>query len=147
MLDKGGSQRIGLNVEVTEHFVRAPTAEETNLISVNFGAKEGHGTTGSERSGGDVFRAEAEGRSNGGDSNAEGGCDEGRCNIEPSRTIVEGVDGCYTRGSEPVEVSDATDKSTDGADDWAARVAEAHKFTEHPILLSGELQGDEGGGV
>ena len=46
LLGKGGSQRIGLNVEVTEHFVRAPTAEETNLISVNFGAKEGHGAAG-----------------------------------------------------------------------------------------------------
>jgi hypothetical protein len=146
-LGKGGSQRIGLNVEVTEYFVGAPTAKETNLIGVNFSAKEGHGTTGSERSGGDVFGAEAEGRSNGGDGNAEGSCDEGRCNVEPSRTIVEGIDGCYTGGSQPAEVSDAKDKSVDGADDGAARAAEAHKFAERPILLSGELQGNEGGGV
>ncbi len=39
------------------------------------------------------------------------------------------------------------DKSADGADDGAARAAEAHKFAERPILLSGELQGDGGGGV
>ncbi len=42
----GMSLRIGLNVEVTEHFVRAPTADEMNLIGVNIGAKEGHGITG-----------------------------------------------------------------------------------------------------
>ncbi len=58
-------------------------AEETNLIGVNFGAKEGHGAAGAERSGGDFFGADAEGRSDGGDGNAEGSCDEGGCNVEP----------------------------------------------------------------
>ncbi len=115
LLGKGGSQRIGLNVEVTEHFVGVPVAQEMNLIGVNFSTKEGHGTAGAERSGGDVFGAEAEYRSNGGDGNAEGSCDEGGCNVEPCGAI--------------------------------ARAAEAHKFAKHPILLSGELQGDEGGGV
>ncbi len=60
---------------------------------------------------------------------------------------MEGVEGFYISGSPPAEVSDTTDKSADGADDGAARVAEAHKFAERPILLSGELQGDKGGGV
>jgi hypothetical protein len=96
LLGEGGSQRIGLNVEVTEHFIGVPAAEETNLIGVNFGTKEGHGAAGVERSGGDVCRAEAEYRSNGGDGNAEGSCDEGGCNVEPCGAIVEGVEGRYT---------------------------------------------------
>ncbi len=60
---------------------------------------------------------------------------------------MEGVEGRCTGCSQPVEVLDATDKSADGADDGAARAAEAHKLTVHPILLSGELQGNKGGGV
>ncbi len=60
---------------------------------------------------------------------------------------MEGVEGHYTRSSQPAEVSDATYKSADGADDWAARSAEAYKFAEHSVLLSGELQGNESGRV
>jgi hypothetical protein len=60
---------------------------------------------------------------------------------------VEGVEGHCTRSSQPAEVSDATYKSADRADDWAARLAEAYKFAERSVLLSGELQGNESGRV
>jgi hypothetical protein len=70
-----------------------------------------------------------------------------RAGVTLSHAIVEGIEGRYTGCLQPAEVSDATDKSVDGADDGAARAAEAHKLAEHPVLSSGELQGNKGGGV
>jgi hypothetical protein len=34
---------LGLEVEVLEHFIRAPAANEANAIRVNKGAEKGHG--------------------------------------------------------------------------------------------------------
>ena len=34
-----------MNVEVPEHFVRAPATEEANFVSVDLGAEEGHRAT------------------------------------------------------------------------------------------------------
>jgi hypothetical protein len=56
---EGGGKRVSLNVEVPEHFVRAPATKEANFVGVDLGTEEGHGTTQSEGSGRDVFRGKA----------------------------------------------------------------------------------------
>ena len=50
-----------------------------------------------------------------------------------------GVDGGGTRGLKTVEVFDATDQGLNGAEDRAARAAEAYKFTSGPVLLGGKF--------
>ncbi len=58
-MGEGGGKRVSLNVEVPEHFVRAPATKEANFVGVDLGTEEGHGTTQSEGSGRDVFRGKA----------------------------------------------------------------------------------------
>ena len=50
-----------------------------------------------------------------------------------------GIDGGGTRGPETAEVFDATDQGVDGAEDRAARAAEADKFASCPVLLGGKF--------
>ncbi len=50
-----------------------------------------------------------------------------------------GVDGGGTRGLKTAEVFDATDQGLNGAEDRAARAAEAYKLTFGPILLGGKF--------
>ncbi len=58
-----------------------------------------------------------------------------------------GVDGGGTRGLEMVEVFDAMDQGTNGAENRAARAAETDKFSSCPVLLGGKFEGNEGGRV
>jgi hypothetical protein len=52
---------------------------------------------------------------------------------------VEDVDGSGNRGLKMAEVFDVTDQGLNGAEDRAARAAEAYKFTSCPVLLGGEF--------
>ena len=47
---------IGLEMQVSEHLVRAPAADEFDNIRVDLAAEKCHGTTGAEGAGGDVLR-------------------------------------------------------------------------------------------
>eukprot|EP00980_Cylindrotheca_fusiformis_P008494 scaffold1805_cov104-Cylindrotheca_fusiformis.AAC.1 len=57
--DHAGSEMLhywsGLDVEVTQHFVRTPTANQADAVSINVGAEKGHSTGGSKGAGGDVL--------------------------------------------------------------------------------------------
>jgi hypothetical protein len=59
--------------------------------------------------------------------------------MEPCRAIFVGIDGGDTRGLKTVEVFDETDQGLSGAEDRAARSAEAYKFTFGPVLLGGKF--------
>jgi hypothetical protein len=59
--------------------------------------------------------------------------------MEPCRAIVIGIDGGGARGLKTAEVFDATDQGLNGAEDRAARAAEAYKFTSSPVLLGGKF--------
>ena len=50
-----------------------------------------------------------------------------------------GIDGGGARGLKTAEVFDATDQGLNGAEDRAARAAEAYKFTSSPVLLGGKF--------
>ena len=57
--------RLGLKVEVPEHFIRAPAANESDDVGINSGEKEGHGTTHPKGAGCDVIRNKADARAKG----------------------------------------------------------------------------------
>lgn len=40
---QGCNNGKGLNMQVSQHFIRAPTAQEWNHVSVYFGTQQGHG--------------------------------------------------------------------------------------------------------
>ena len=40
--------RLCLDMQVAEHFIRPPTTNEANAVRVDLGAQEGHGTRRSE---------------------------------------------------------------------------------------------------
>ena len=57
--------RVGLDMEVSQHGVRSPPADELDGIGVDLAVEEGGGTGGSERAGGNVRWEEAGGVANG----------------------------------------------------------------------------------
>lgn len=50
---------LGLDMKISEHLIRLPTAEETDAIRVNVSAEKGHGACGTQGPGRDVLRAKA----------------------------------------------------------------------------------------
>ena len=50
--------RLGLDMKIAEHFVRAPAADETDDIGVDLGAKESHSACSSEAAGRNISRKE-----------------------------------------------------------------------------------------
>ena len=66
-----------LDVEITKHFVRAPTANEADEVGVNFGTKECHGIGSAKRTYRDVGWEETKGRAHAGDRQSKESCDIG----------------------------------------------------------------------
>ena len=60
-------------MQVTEHGVRFPTADQTDGVAIDFTTEEGHGATGAQATGFDVGRAIVEVWKGGGGSFEEGG--------------------------------------------------------------------------
>ena len=75
-----------LKMEIAEHFVRAPSAEEANDIGVDLGTEKGIGSRCSEAASTDVGWKEAEGRAKESDCVAECGGDVGWCDFNPGGT-------------------------------------------------------------
>ena len=50
--------RLSLDMQVSQHLVGPPAAEETNAIGIDVGAQECHGASGAEGAGGHVGRQE-----------------------------------------------------------------------------------------
>ena len=69
---QGRGMGEGLDVEVTEHFVRFPPTNQADDVGVDAGAEQGHGAAGAETAGRNAVGVEIEGRSRGG-----GGCAQG----------------------------------------------------------------------
>ena len=64
--------RLGLEVEVSEHFVGPPTPEKANDVGIDLGTEKGIRAGGAEASCGDILREEPEGWSEELDGSAEG---------------------------------------------------------------------------
>jgi hypothetical protein len=71
--------RLGLEVKVLEHFIRMPAANEADDVGVNMSEEKGHSPTGTEGVRVDIIGKEAYAGTEGGDGEAEGEGDVGRC--------------------------------------------------------------------
>ena len=69
---------VGLEVEVSQHLIRSPSADEADDVGVDVSTKERHSAGGAKRASGDVIREETEGgRSEEADSSAKSDADIG----------------------------------------------------------------------
>jgi len=143
---------VGLKVQVAEHFVGTPAADEADDVRVNLGEEEGHGPTRAKRAGGDVVREEANARAEGRDGEAEGkGYIGGGDGVTGGGTAGSGSKvggkGSGGRGVVLAKVEDTTNGGQDGTRKGGATAAQADDFTPDAVFLSGICVGGEGGGV
>jgi len=142
--------RLGLKMQVTEHLIRAPAADQADNVGVDVGKEKGHGTTSAKGLGVDIGRKEANAGTEGGNGESEGLCDVGRGNGSVRRASAGLVVVGGQRGRRGRVVSAKVENTIDGGDDRAgggvATPALADDFAAHPIFLIGEGVEGEGGG-
>jgi hypothetical protein len=61
-------ERLCLKVEIAQHFIRAPAAQQLDVTGVHIGTKEGGGAGSTEASGRDIGWEETKARTDDGDS-------------------------------------------------------------------------------
>ena len=142
---KAGGEGGGLDVEVSEHGIRAPASGELDDICVNTGAQEGHGTGGAQRARFDVGGLEAVGGAIQGDGFAEEGGDGAHSEVMPNAAREPGVERSVGWGAVGAQVHDAADGGQDGAEEVMATAAVADFFSGDSVLLEGEGEDDVGG--
>ena len=115
---------------VAEHFVRAPTAQEPDDISVDLGAEEGHSPSCAQTPGGDVGRKETQVcGTESQDSDAEGVSDVKGCDPAPRSAIEVDTEGCVGGCPKGPQVNDAAGQGEDGAEVGVARGGKPNNFT------------------
>ncbi len=113
-----------------------------NLVSINLSTKQGHGTPRAKGSSGDVrWVINPKGGTNGSYRRVKGQGDEGRGDMVPCVSIVEGVQWSVRWDIELMAVLHSASDSLNWAEGWCARAAKSNKFPLNSILLRGELQG------
>ena len=138
--------RFGLNMEVTQHFIGAPTTDETNDVSVNLCAKEGHGAGRTKRAGTDIRMKETDlGRIASGNGGAKSISNVRRADTMPTAGEVVRGDGRCRRCGVVAKVANPTLKGLD----WAEVIggtAKADDLTTNAVLLGRELKRAKSGG-
>lgn len=140
----GGS----LNMQVAEHFIRAPASKETDVVSVNLCAQQRHGACSPQGASRDVPGVEAElVWAQDGDGLAERSGDVGRLDGGSSVVNKIGRQGGSRRGLVGVQMKDPADEDLHRAQDGITAEAEADHFTADAVLLRGELESGKRGGL
>jgi hypothetical protein len=83
-----------LEMQVTEHLVATPSAEEADDVTINVSTQQSHSTSGAEGAGVDVGRQESERRSKEGGGSTEGGGDVSRGDEVSPGAVDEGSERC-----------------------------------------------------
>jgi hypothetical protein len=131
-------------VEVAEHGVALPAAEEANEVAVNARGDEGHGASGTEGLDGDIEWVVAQEGSGLPEQNVDG-CG-GDHELSSAILFIVTVDRGVRRGGVATEVDQAPGKGADGAKKGVAASSMSNFFTTVGVLLIGERQDAEGGG-
>jgi hypothetical protein len=139
---------LRLDVQIAEHDVGAPAAEELDQIRVDAGAQKCHGAPGPEGACTDILGEETDTRSLDADGNAERGgyLAGGHPGPAAGRKLVGRKWGSTDR---PVEAKsfDAADGALNRAARGATTASEANDFASDTVLLVGKGEADKGGGV
>lgn len=132
----------GLDVQVADHGIALPAAEESDHVGVHSGTQEGHGPTGPEGTGvhiiaGDaILGAEEAGRG----LEVRGNCPRGdHTGLAPNGSVV------VTHGSSGVgrvltDVQYASSNGTDWAEEWVIGRAVAYLLPTDGVLLGRESE-------
>ena len=140
---------FGLDVQVSEHLVRLPAAQESNTVRIHVSAEEGHGASGAEGPGRDILGAETVGGPQDVYRGAEHVGELGRSDPVKDKGesgINIGGERLVRGGGRVAEVKDAASGREDGAKLWVATAAQSNDFTPDTTFLCGELQRHKRGG-
>ena len=137
---------FGLDVEITEHFVRSPASNEPNPISVNVGTEKCHGAGCPKGAGRDIRGHEAVEGSKDSDRRSKEVGEDRRCDAPEAQGLRvkiggQGLGGCCTVRS---QMKGAAGGRPDWAKVWVATATETDDFAAHAVLLRGEFEGDKG---
>eukprot|EP00980_Cylindrotheca_fusiformis_P019991 scaffold7072_cov167-Cylindrotheca_fusiformis.AAC.1 len=133
----------GLDVEVTQHFVRAPTANQADAVSIDVGAEKGHSTGSSKGACGDVLWQKTKlGPKEPRGSAEVGGEVRGREKFPRSGGGVPiGSQRKRCRSRMCAKVQNTTGSSSDRAEGRVATEALANNLPSDAILLCSEFEG------
>ena len=132
-------------MEVAEHGVRAPSADQANDVGVDPGAEEGHGAASAESAGGDVGGQETQGGGKGCGRGAEEGGDHGRGDMGLVTGFVVGMEEGVGGGAVAAQMEDPADNGADRTCKGVAAAAVGNDLAAYAVLLDVEGEGGEGG--
>jgi hypothetical protein len=137
-----------LEMEVADHGVTVPPAEDLDEVVVNFATEEGHGSASAEGFGSDVLGGETGEVLCGSSGIAKGVRDIVATKGGPVSfgSIVGGEGGCVGCVVATV-IENAPDGGGDGATEWVSAAAVHQDLVFVCIFLGGEGIGDSGGGL
>jgi hypothetical protein len=139
--------RCGLDGEIAEHFVGAPSAEKADDIRVDLCAKQGHCAGGSQRAGGYIGRAKSKARAHSRTGDSQNICDIGwfnglegvlLCDVDSSQG------GCWGCIVAP-KVNDAARNAKSRGELGVATMGKPNDFASDTVLLRGERERSERG--
>jgi hypothetical protein len=143
---KPSHDRFGLDMEVPEHFIGAPATDESDNVSVDLGAKEGHCASRTEGAGTDIVMEETElGGIASSNSGAKSISNLGWADTMPTAGEVVGGNGSCWRGGVVAKVMNSALKGLDGAE-VVLSAAKANDFATNAIFLAGEFKSAKSGG-
>ena len=140
-------ERAYLRMQVAQHFIGAPAADEAYDISVNAGAEEGIGSRGSEATGCDILGKETKRWAQEPDGQLDGVSDHAGFDSDSGaiRAAAVGKWSILRKEIGP-EVQDSAGYGADGAKQGVSTGAMTNDLTSDAIFLFIKGEGCEGGG-
>ena len=132
------AEGVGLDAEIAEHSIRAPTPQKLGSVGVNVGAEKCGSTTRAKRPGRDEMREDAGVLLDVLGGMTKGICDERRCDFIP---VVVGcievvVKRCVGRGVVLLKMEAEVAEGFTGTEERVVGGCLAQTLTLHAILLS-----------
>ena len=136
-----------MDVEISEHFVRSPSPNKPNPISIDLGTEKCHGAGGPKGAGRDTRGDESvDWSQNGHRRSKEVGENHGGDAPKAQGPWVKvGGQGLGWCGAVCSEMEYAAGGGPDRAKVGVATATEADDFATHAVFLRGELEGHKGG--
>jgi hypothetical protein len=137
---------LRLHVQVAEHFVGPPSANEADDVGIDLGTQQGHGPCSTQRARTDVRWEEAElgGIKQMNPTAQSGGNLTGRDRVALAVHIVRSQDGGLV-GPMPAQIEDSARHGFDGTERGITADTETNDLALDPIFLIGEGQSAKGG--
>lgn len=134
---KGVHERVRLSVQVTQHLVGTPPADESNDIRVNFRTEKRHGAASAEAARRDIIGRNAAYMELGDGGETKCGGDVTSGNIFPMAIGEDCVERGVRRSIVLSKMLNATSQGVNGTNEGVRNTPVANGFTRDGILLGG----------